>query len=277
MQAARRNPFISFLLSFITPGLGQLYNGQPKKGMLCLLAGYALTVGVARICSGPARTFPGLAALFLGTLALSLAISGEALVTAARGEGGETSRVNRWYVYLTAVLFGAFVAGPVILLPLKVAGIRLYRIASDTMEPTLLAGEWVAGEVAPYRKRKPARGDVVIFPYRGNPSREFIKRVVVLEGETVAIAGGKVTVNGLPLAEPWTIERSRPAIPAGGTAPDSMAATTVPPGSVFVLGDSRDISFDSRFYGPVETGRIRARALYVVWSKVPGGMGRAIF
>jgi signal peptidase I len=102
---------------------------------------------------------------------------------------------------------------------------------------------------------QPDTGDVIVFAFPGDLSRDFIKRVVATEGQTVAIQNGVVIVDGVPLDEPYL---------TGGWDGD-LPAQTVPEGMLFVMGDNRDNSFDSRSWGPLDESLIVGRADIRYW------------
>jgi signal peptidase I len=128
-------------------------------------------------------------------------------------------------------------------------------IDGPSMQPNLYYDQWVIVERATYRfVHGPRRGDVVTFSV---PDEEgvLIKRVVALPGETVEVRSGQVFVDGQPLEEHWTTRLGGPDYPP----------TVVPPLHIFVLGDNRPISRDSRYFGPVPVDEIVGRACLVCW------------
>ena len=102
---------------------------------------------------------------------------------------------------------------------------------------------------------QPKRGDVIVFEYPNDPSRDFIKRVVGLPGETVEVRSGKVYIDGLLMPEPFGPN------PAG----QSTAPVTVGEGQLFVMGDNRNNSSDSRYWGPLPEEYIIGKALVSYW------------
>lgn len=128
-------------------------------------------------------------------------------------------------------------------------------VRGQSMEPTLHDNQRVIVEKLSYRLTGgPHRGDVVVLRLDG--ARDMlIKRVVALPGETVAVQDGRVWVDGVPLAEPWAIRQGGPDFPP----------TVVPEGHIFVLGDNRSHSNDSRSFGPVPLGNIIGHAVFIYW------------
>jgi len=114
-----------------------------------------------------------------------------------------------------------------------------YVISSNSMEPTLLTGDRILVNRIVYRSSGPARGDIVVFVYPKDPSRTFVKRVIAVEGERVELRGNQVFVNEQLVQEPYL---------KGGDYPP-YGPETVPKDKVFVLGDNRRESEDSREWG----------------------------
>ncbi len=139
---------------------------------------------------------------------------------------------------------------------------RLYHhyasvgITSDSMAPTLMAGDKVIVDKMAYLKSPPKRGDIVVFEDPRGGGELLTKRVIGLPGEWVLILKGTVFINGRPLSEPYVKHNIR----------ERPQAWFVPKGYVFVLGDNRACSEDSRDFGPIEIRRIRGK---VVWRYAP--------
>jgi signal peptidase I len=123
-----------------------------------------------------------------------------------------------------------------------------------SMEPNLYRGYRVMAEKVSYHFRTPRRGDVVIADRPGNEV-SLIKRVVALPGETVEVRGGHTFINGEQIEEPWVTHFGGPSYPP----------TVVPPDHVFILGDNRSNSRDSRAIGPVPVDTIKGRVWFVYW------------
>ena len=141
------------------------------------------------------------------------------------------------------------------------------------MLPALLVGDHFLVNKFVYRLRDPARGEVVVFVYPLDEERDFIKRMIGLPGETVYLEARRIYVNCRPPApacqpirDPWGLWEERP-----GTG-DSVGRWEVPAGSYFVLGDNRNNSQDSRYWGFVKRDKIMGKAFIVYWSADSGGV-----
>ncbi len=182
--------------------------------------------------------------------------------------------------------FDPFVAAVIFALFARTFLFQAFAVPSRSMEKNVLTGDRLlvnkflyaplAGSWAPFLPSRPVRrGDVVVFRFPDDPRRDFIKRVVGLPGETVAIRDKVVTVDGRPLAERYVFhadDRIWPdeaAVPEARRRRDQLAPVRVPDGAYFVMGDNRDDSSDSRSWGPVPAGHLVGRALLVYWSLAP--------
>lgn len=131
-----------------------------------------------------------------------------------------------------------------------------YRVYGSCMEPNLYTGDRLLGNKFIYRFDEPARGDVVVFKYPLDPSKVYIKRIVGLPGDTVEMRRGAVYLNGAEMDEQTYVKKA-----AHGDFPPE----TVPPEHVFVLGDNRDESNDSRSWGQLPVRNIQAKAWLRYW------------
>jgi signal peptidase I len=149
-------------------------------------------------------------------------------------------------IILTALVF-------LILITFVVQG---YKVYGSCMEPNLYTGERLLGNKFVYRFERPGRGDVVVFKYPPDPKKVFIKRIIGVPGDTVMMRGGKLFVNSVVQDEHQYVK----TIPHGSFGP-----RTVSKGHVFVLGDNRDESNDSRFWGELPVQNIQAKAWLRYW------------
>lgn len=152
---------------------------------------------------------------------------------------------------------GVKTALPAVLVSLfiNVFMVQAMVVHGTSMKPNLAYDQRVIVDKVTYSLiHGPRRGDVVVV-YMPAERELLIKRVVALPGETVAVRDGRVSINGQPLKEPWATCR-------GGL---DYPPRQVPPGHVFVLGDNREVSRDSRFFGPVPVDQIGGRVTFVVW------------
>jgi signal peptidase I len=114
--------------------------------------------------------------------------------------------------------------------------------------------------------KQPERRDIVVFKYPVNPAQDYIKRVVGVEGDTIEIKNKKVYVNGELQNENYAIFLDNNILPANVQGRDNLGPVTVPEDSLFVMGDNRDNSYDSRFWNFVNLKAVKGKAFILYWS-----------
>lgn len=156
--------------------------------------------------------------------------------------------------------------------------IQAFKIPSGSMLPTLQIGDhilvnkFIYGVKLPFFNAtvipvgKPVRDDIIVFRYPEEPDKDFIKRVVAVPGDVIEIRNKKVFVNHEPVLQPFAVYTDPHIVPAHVNQRDNMGPITVPPDAYFVMGDNRDNSYDSRFWGFVETSEVRGKAFIIYWS-----------
>ena len=156
--------------------------------------------------------------------------------------------------------------------------VQAFKIPSGSMEDTLAIGDhllvskFMYGTKIPFidkrvlTVRDPRQGDVIVFEYPEDPSKDFIKRVVGVPGDVVEGKEKKVYVNGKHYENPHEVHKEKEIIPKEMNPRDTFGPVTVPAGSYFVMGDNRDRSYDSRFWKFVRRDQIKGLAFIKYWS-----------
>jgi signal peptidase I len=160
--------------------------------------------------------------------------------------------------------------------------VQAFSIPSGSMEPTLLIGDYLLVNKFAYGIRnpitnkvwipigKPHRGDVVVFIFPQDPTKDYIKRVIGLPGDKIQIINKKVYINGKLFETPEAVYDDPLVIPPPqrptDSARDNLGPVTVPANSYFVMGDNRDHSYDSRFWGFVPMNDFRGKAFIIYFS-----------
>jgi signal peptidase I len=172
----------------------------------------------------------------------------------------------------------AFAIALLIALFVRTFIIQAFKIPSGSMENTLLIGDhifvnkFVYGYHVPHTKGRilsfssPNQGDIIVFVFPEDPSKDFIKRVIGVPGDTVEIRNKEVILNGKPIHENHTIFADGKTVDGLVRSRDNMPTVTVPEGKYFVMGDNRDRSYDSRFWGFVDEDAIIGKALFIYFS-----------
>ena len=174
---------------------------------------------------------------------------------------------------LTREYIEAIVIAILLALVIRTFVVQAFTIPSGSMVPTLQVGDYILvnkfiyGAEVPFTSlhlpgiRGPQRGDIIVFKYPWDEKRDFIKRVIGLPGDEVYIKGRTVYVNGRPLDEPYAVYND-------GTSHSNVeyGPSTVPPDSFFMMGDNRDNSQDSRYWGFLKRDKVRGKAFIIYWS-----------
>lgn len=143
----------------------------------------------------------------------------------------------------------------IVALVIRTFVVEVYRVDGSSMENTLHTEERVLVNKFIYLIREPSYGEIIVFQYPRQPERDFIKRVVAVAGDTVELRAGQVYVN----------EKLYPEVTTVRMTDQDMQAKVVPDGSVWVLGDNRNNSEDSRIFGQVPLKNIRGLAMARIW------------
>ncbi len=156
--------------------------------------------------------------------------------------------------------------------------VQAFKIPSGSMKQTLQIGDhilvnkFIYGIRIPFLRsaivpfKKPKRGDIIVFKFPVDPDKDFIKRVIGLAGDRVEGRDKKIYVNNKPIDDDFSIRTDPQIIPRGLQARDNFGPITVPNNALFVMGDNRDQSFDSRFWGFVDLKVVSGKAFMIYWS-----------
>ena len=292
-RSSRRRPWLAFLLTWLTPGLGHLYAGSVSRAFVAFLTW--LTIATITICL-LLPAFASTLSIVVGALAIIVITLGIPLDAAITARSGRPLGVNRWarLAIYAAILVGFGAASNHVNEWIKSRIIESIRIPADGMVPTLYPGDRLLIDKRAYAHTAPSRGDVVVLSATRDggrivpadsrpdlPRERFLKRIVASPGDRIRVAGGTVFLNGTPLTQTpagsasegghelelfrETLDRSSYAIARDRSAPrPDTEEVVVPPDRYFVIGDNRDWSSDSRFWGTISRADIVGRA-YQVW------------
>lgn len=255
----RRKPWLALLLSFLTPGWGQFYNGQWKKGLLFFIL-EAIGGCVSYAAMGEFAT----AAMAFGTLMLlSLFIAGEAYFTARSHADYPLQQCNKWWVYTTLVVAGLMVSFTMEV-TVRSQWYKPYKVPTGSMLQTLQIGDRFIAEILDEDDTL-SHGQIAVFIEPGS-TNHFVKRIIGLPGERIFIRNKEVFVNDIPLDEPYVQHTKTDFQPQR----DNFGPYRLKNDEYFLMGDNREKSYDSRFFGPINRNKIVAKAAYIFF---PGHIG----
>lgn len=257
-----RKPWLAALLSLLASGLGQIYNGELKKGVLFLVLGTLLgcvfAVGVVN--------FTLLAVILSAVVLFSLYVAVDAFVSARRRQEYTLQRMNRVVIYVLVFTINLGL-GYALDSVMTEHIYRTFKVPSESMLRTLYVGDhFIARLLADDDPVN--RGDIVVFEYE---DRYFVKRVIGLPGESIAMKDKDVFINGVELEETYDYHTVDLNLPER----DTFAPRQLGPDEFFLMGDNRERSMDSRFIGTVRRDTIVARAEYIYFpGESPRGFDR---
>lgn len=292
----KRFAWLAVGLSILMPGVGHVYCGKLSRGLVYgLLYGVAIPVVLGLLAYvGPTSTALLGLLMVAATLGIVAVAAADSYRLARRTRPDYKSKAyNHPAVY---ILLGLMIQGSCLGYTLHVRSslFEAFRVPSASLYPTIIPNDRILVDKTAYRKTDPEIGDTVLFkPPDGNWRIHYVKRIVALAGDTVAIRNGCLCINGeeLPRREigpgeiQFGISDGSPRVVKGmiyeetnsgatyrilsapardGTA-QNFDEITVPPYHCFVLGDNRSASLDSRHFGPLPYGAIKGRADYLYW------------
>ena len=237
-----RNTLLAVFLALAMPGLGQIYSGELIKGISYFLIILAISIAGVRgtVLLPDSMMIFGALATMLVCGALYIATVVESFKKASTADVSYPLRpYNRWYFYLAVWLLGRIVWGAVLDYS-AVNYVEAYRIPTASMEPGVRQGDCVLADKTAYNRMAPKKGDIVIFVSPDDRSKKFIKRIEALPGESV-------------------------------TFPDGTSQK-VPHGHVYMLGDNRENSYDSRQFGFIPLRDIIGKVRQVYFSSGINGI-----
>lgn len=172
----------------------------------------------------------------------------------------------------------AIVTALVLALLIRAYVVQAFKIPSGSMIPTLVVGDHILvnkmiyGTKLPFSDRKvlafrePRGGDIIVFKFPKDPKRDFIKRIMAVGGDVIVSRDRIIYVNGKPVEEPYAQHTDSLIRPARYGPRDNFGPIVVPEGKYFMMGDNREQSEDSRFWGFVDAEHIRGKAMIIYWS-----------
>ena len=277
-EKTAKTEWIALILSFIVPGLGQIYNGERMKGILFyLLASAALiafaVIPLTRLITPLNVILPIALLIFIYVFIWIEAFSkAKLLKTDVR-----TRPIKQWYFYLGIMAISLLLIQPYLLKVVRNIS-QAFKVPSSSMSPTILNGDRILVNRAIYKFgvpytpyilgsiRTPNRFDVIVFTYPLDSKKDFIQRVVGLPGEVVQIVNKQVYINNRPLQDLYAFYSDTKVFSPGIQPLDNYGPFLVPPNKYFVMGDNRDESFDSRYWGVVDLSQVKGKVRAIYWS-----------
>ena len=291
----KRRIWLAILLSLIMPGLGQVYCGRLKRGLVLNFLNILplpIIIGLFSLSNSPALMQIVIALILAGGMVQLTAIIDSAFL-AKRSAGYQLKDYNSPVVYALLVLIvtGGSIGSA---LYIRGQGLEAFRVPTASCYPTIVPNDRILANKNAYNRADPKRGDLVVHICPFNRQWNYIKRIVAVAGDTVEIKDGRLYVNSQKLLRrklpESTLDNIRITVedqplkgevfeetnsnvkyniflaePPHDKTTGDFEKLTVPEHHCFVLGDNRNLSRDSRDFGPIPLATIRGRADYIYW------------
>jgi signal peptidase I len=259
-----RKWWLAGLLSLIRPGLGQMYNGQMNKAIVIILLEYCYIALLYSVAFYRLSAVTIIALVVIGVACFIIVLADSIVVAKRNSTDYALKKYNNIYIYIVVVA----VLGTINYFNseyVKNNVIESFKFSSGSMTPTILIGDHVIVDSS-QSAHNPQRGDIVVFEYPKDPEKNFLKRVVAIGGDSVELRNAILYVNGSAVSEPYIkqpeITDSIPRSVSGS----NYGPAVVPDNSYFVLGDNRDNSQDSRYFGFISSDKIKGTVRNIYWS-----------
>lgn len=268
MEFKKRKTWLAALSSILSPGLGHFYCGAAKRGIIILFALLIVYLPIAcPVWYVFNKPYNIVIFIFIVVLIYSLIVLDAIFIANKISVEYELKPYNKWYYYLAYILIATFVLKPMFALPVKIHIARAYYYPSSSMTPTLLQGDHIISNVFIYKLQDPKRGDIVVFKYPKDETKEYVKRIVGVGGDIVEIRSKKLYINNELVDEPYKVCIDSNVFTSEQNQRDNFKPFEVTNNHYFVLGDNRDNSNDSRFFGLINRDLIKGKvsSIYFSW------------
>lgn len=260
-----KDPFLALMFSFMFPGLGQIYSGRLKRGVLFLTVHLGFIGALASFMFHPTmktnRYFLLPVSFFL---VFEIFVILDAYLFTKRSNPACRRSLGGKVLIPLATVFFMFVFNFNILIAsvIKRYIAPVARVRSNSMLPRLVVGDWFLINKMIYRQASPRRGDIVFFDFHKDENRVVVKRIIAHGGETVGIKDGDITINGQLMGIPGPADIY---YHNGGEFGKAGRTVKVPLGHYYVLGDNSETSIDSRYWGFVPGENIIGKAHKIIY------------
>ena len=272
MTNKKRSPVLAVTLSICTAGLGQMYNGQLLKAIMFSLFGY-LTTSFFSI-THLLHSFRGFTVDLSIEICWWLFVIGDSLYVSIKEREIQLKSYNKrsFYIlfFLVSLLVNVITEYGIVK---EIVGLDHFQVpAVKSMNPTLMAGDYAYMDTRYYKTNKPQRNDIIVFKNPEDRSIYSISRIIATEGDSIQIINKKIFINGKEYTDSHGIFNDPVIYPSSTIQRDNLGPVIISQDSIFVMGDNRDMSVDSRFLGQLNKSDIVGKVLYVYWSWDKGNM-----
>jgi len=263
MTIKPRRPWIAAILSLVTIGLGHMYAGRAKKGLL-LFGIHLVLFTLSLILMLWSSHMLGLVSIVVVGVGYLLYVIIDAIKTAKScGKEYSLKNYNKWYFYFATIVAANLLITPSFEVIVEKYVLKTYTIPTRAMMPTIKPGDNIVVNKACYHFDEFKRGDLIVFESPRDPSQDFIKRLIGIGGDKIQLKNKKLYLNGEVQDEHYAVYNEANI---SDSEQVNFGPITVPEGALFVMGDNRDNSFDSRYFGSVASDKVKGKAVSIFWS-----------
>lgn len=260
------NIILSTVLTFFMIGLGQIACGKIKRGVALYILSLILFIAAVFIAIQPFPPFNIIVAGLTFASVFLFAIIDSILIAKNPDNSLGLKPLIGYLLLIIISIANSFLIQPVISKTIKDNYVQAFKIPSGSMIPLLLIGDHILVNKQAYKNSSPKRGNIVVFDFPEDASRTFIRRVVGVGGDAIEIKDKQLYVNGKKYTEDYVIYTDSKLISEKRQPIDFYGPVSVPKDSYFVLGDNRDTSYDSRYWGFLDSIKIKGKAINIYWS-----------
>ncbi len=272
----RKKPIIAGLLSAFFPGIGHFYLDMPLLGLM-----YVLILGIIPLIiliNWGIDYFSGaLIAILIGIIIhLYIIIDSVKKAKKVTSENIKYPVLSKWYILVIVIIIFVLLQ-QLCVLYVQSNFVKATQIYAGSMENTLMVGDYLMLDRRYYKKINIKVGDIAVFKYPKDESINYVKRCIAVAGQTIEIKNKMVFLDGKPLLNPGGIKFSDSVytkeyvesdiFPTGNGNRDNYRSVTVPPEHVFMMGDNRDNSYDSRYWGFLPMKNIIGKPTYIYFNR----------
>ncbi len=268
MQPTTKNKIriiLTALTTFLMFGMGQMLSGRIKRGLVIYIIAELIIIAGIFLCIQPIPPFNIILPLAIA-LSVLLAVFIDSIICAKNADDSHKLKAPFVVIVVALLVLDSSFIQPMIKGLIRENVVQAFRIPSLSMNPSLLIGDHILVDKQAYSHGKPGREDIVVFKSPVEPSRTFIRRVIGIGGDIVEIRDNKVFINNNKLSENYIIDNNEKPSGTEMGSSNNVGPVTVPEGYVFVLGDNRSQSNDSRNWGSLDINNIFGRAATIYWS-----------
>lgn len=266
MDTKIRRAWLAGLLTLLSPAVGYAYVGKIQKGIIISLLLLLLYPTLA-IFLTVKITKTMLLCLVIFPITIICLLFFDCYKTAKRSNTSYVLKpYNKWWTYISLYIVFGILLTSLSQNYTRNNSIQAFKIPAGSMLPTLQIGDHLLVDKGIYKNQVIQQGDIVVFPIPKKPQIDYIKRVVALAGETIEISNKELFINGVKHENKYASHIDTRVIPKGSSPRDNFGPIQIPEDSVFVMGDNRDNSYDSRFYGVIPTETVKGKFIQIYWS-----------